>query len=381
MKVLPLFGKKKVQESEPSPEIPLFKEYQVRGATTGLEICNLGGQDAIVTGSLDSRGLAAISLDGDLLWSFDTGATVYSVAAGKFDNETVIYAGSNSKVFAITPEGKKLWEFQMPATKSKLFSGVVRLAKVTEDMAKLYGRNDVYHIATGKLNNENVIAAVAGGEYYYEGTQVIAKDGHLIGSMKRKSLGMQIPIATTGGLLDVSSKGDAILVLAAQAKSAYGFAPDIQAFSLEGKVVRKTKVDVDLVKKDRYVEGGVQDKHRGKLRAGWFGDKPVAVLGVMGGRSVAAIDLDGKQLWKCETAAKGDITAGVTDVAIGKMNEAPIVIAGTFNCKVHLISAEGRMIKSRTYESNVTNVAYGKIKVKDAFAVGTYAGKIYLYIV
>jgi outer membrane protein assembly factor BamB len=382
VKILPLFGKKKAQESEPSPEIPLFKEYQVKGATTGLEICNLNGEDAIVTGSLDSRGLAAISLDGDLLWNFDTGATVYSVAVGKFDNETMVFAGSNGKVFAVSPEGKKHWEFQMPATKSKMLGGLVRVAKVTADMAKLYGDDDVYHIATGKLNNEDVIAAMAGGEYYYEGTQVIAKDGHLIRSMKRKSLGMQIPIVTSGGLLDISSKGDTILMLAAQAKSAYGFAPDIQAFSLEGKVVCKTKVDVDLIRKNRYVEGGVQDKRRGKLRAGWFGDKPVAVIGLgMAGRSVAAIDLNGKQLWKYETAAKGDINAGVVDVAIGHMKGAPIVIAGTFNGKVHLISAEGQMIKSRMYESNITNVAYGKIKDKDAFAVGTFNGKIYAYLV
>lgn len=384
--ILPLFGKKKVQESQPSPEIPLYREYQVKGATTGLEICNLNGEDAIVTGSLDSRGLTAISPDGDLLWNFDTGATVYSVAVGRFDNETMVFAGSNAKVFALSPEGKKHWEFQMPATKSKIYGGFAQVAKVEADMLKQYGTNDVYHIATGKLDNEGVIVAMAGAEYFYEGAQVIAKNGQLIRSMKKKTLGIQIPINTFGGMMDISSKGDAILMIALQAKTAYGFSPDLQAFSLDGKVIHKTKVDVDPIKvgsgKTRYFEGGRQDKSRGKIKAGWFGDKPVAVIGLdVGGRSVVAVDLNGKQLWKYETAAKGDINAGVTDVAIGQMTGAPVVIAGTIDGKVHLISAEGQMIKSRMYESNIANVAYGKIKNRDAFAVGTFNGKIYVYLI
>ena len=378
---MPLFGKKKVQESQQSPDIPLFKEFQVKGATTGLEICKLNGEDAIVTASIDSRGLAAISLEGDPLWNFDTGGTVFSVAVANFDGETTIFAGSNTKVFAVTSEGNKLWEFQMPATKSKIIGGLMGVAKTLDDAAKHYGANDVYHIVTGKLNGENVIVAMAGREHFYEGAQVIAKNGQLIRSMKRKVMGMQSAIGAIGGLLDISPKGDSILMIASQTKSVYGFAPDVQAFSLEGKVIQKIKVDLDLIRQERYVEGGMQDKQRGRIRAGWFGDKPVAVVGAMGGRSVAAIDLDGKQLWKYETAGKGDVSAGITDVAIGKMKGAPIVIAGTFNSKVHLISAEGELIKSRNYESNVTNVAYGKIKDKDAFAVGTYSGKIYVYVI
>jgi len=47
---------------------------------------------------------------------------------------------------------------------------------------------------------------------------------------------------------------------------------------------------------------------------------------------------------------------------LGTLNGHSIVVIGTFNNTVHLVSSNGIRVDMWTYPSNVTNVASGKIK-------------------
>jgi hypothetical protein len=374
---MPLFGKKK--EEAPvlnRPKISKYKEYSVPGPTSGLAFANIQGKEAIIASALDARGFTAIDVDGEALWSFDTGATVYSLATANFGNNQVIVAGSGEKVFAVSDAGTELWRYPMPSTQSRWIKGALSFGKWTQEAGKRYGYNDVYHLTTGKLDGEDVVVAIAGWEHYYEGPQIISAQGKQICSLKRKALGMTTGFQVIGCLLDLSPRGDAVL---AALTATSGMFKEISVISKDGKIRGKLKVDIDMGPKDRYVEGGFQDKHRGKLVAGKLNDVDTVVIGSPETRSVGATSLDGRKLWKYETSPKGDVNAGINDIAIGMINGQSTVIVGTFDHCVHLITSDGRRLDSWRYPSNVTNVAYGKIKGKDAIAVGLYNGQIITY--
>ena len=374
---MPLFGgKKKEEASINKPEISKYKEYSVPGSTSCLALTDIQGKDAIVTSALKARGLIAMDVDGEKLWSFDTGATVYSLAIANFGGTRAIAAGSGEKVFAISETGEELWKYPMPSTQSRWIKGPLSLGKWTQEEAKIYGYNDVYHLTTGKLGGEDVVVAIAGWEHYYEGPQIISAEGKQVCPFKRKVIGTQQPFQVIGCLLDLSPHGDAIL---AALTAMSGMFKEVSVISKDGKIKDKLKVDMDMAPKDTYVEGGFRDKKRGKLVAGKLNGVDAVVLGSPETRSVGATSFDGKKLWKYEASPKGDINAGINDVAIGSINGQSVVIVGTFDHCVHLISGDGRRIDSWRYPSNVNNVAYGKINGKDAIAVGLYSGQICTY--
>jgi hypothetical protein len=376
---MPLFGGKKREETPilNRPKISQYKEYSVPGPTSCLVFGSFPGKEVIAASALNARGLVALSVDGEKLWSFDTGATVYSLAIANFGNKQVVVAGSGKKVFAISDAGTELWRYQMPSTQSRWIKGTLTMGKWTQEAGKRYGYNDVYHLATGKLDGEDVVVAIAGWEHYYEGPQVISAQGKQVCPFKRKVIGTQQPFQVIGCLLDLSPRGDA--VLAVLTSMSPGMLKEVSVISKDGKIKGKLKVDVDLAPKDRFTEGGFQDKHRGKLVAGKLNGIDSAVIGTPDTRSVGAVSLDGRKLWKYEASPKGDVNAGINDTAIGSINDQSMVIIGTFDHCVHLITGDGRRLDSWRYPSNVTNVAYGKIKGKDAIAVGLYSGQILTY--
>lgn len=375
---MPLFGRKKeVPLPFQKPIIMQYKDYLTPGATTGLAFCKIQGKDALVMSSLNSRGFSAVSTEGEKLWTFDTGATVYSLAVGNFSGQTVILAGSGEKVFAVSDAGKELWRYEMPVTKSRWIKGTLKLGQWTQEAGKLYGYNDVYHIATGKLDGQDVAVAIAGWEHYYEGPQVLSSKGEHIHSLKKKYWSGEYAIGVIECLLDLSPRGDSILAVVGGTRHLF---EEVSVISGEGKIVRKLKAKIDLGPKNRYTEGGVQDKNRGKLVAGKFDGTEVVVFGAPETRSVAALTLDGTQLWRYETASKGVTNSGINDVAIGSVNGHSIVAIGTFDHVVHLVSSNGAQIDAWRYPTNVTNVACGKIKGKDAIGVGLYNGQVTTYV-
>jgi outer membrane protein assembly factor BamB len=369
---MPLFGRKKKREALVfnKPKISKYKEYSVPGPTSCLALTNLQGKDAIVASALDARGLIAMDIDGGKLWSFDTGATVYSLAVANFGSTRAVVAGSGGTVFAISENGTELWQYPMPSTRSILMQDWIIW---TPDAVSRYGYNDVYHLATGKLDGEDVVIAIAGWEHYFEGPQIISTQGKQICSLKPKMDRMTDVFRVVGCLLDLSPRGDAILAVLA------GMFKEVSVISREGNIKDKLKVDVDTVPKIRYTKGAFQDKCRGKLVAGKLSGVDAAVLGSPETRSVGATSLDGRKLWKYEVSPKGDINAGINDIAIGSINDQPVVIIGTFDHCVHLISGDGHRLTSWRYPSNVTNVSYGKINGKDAIAIGLYNGQIFTY--
>lgn len=381
---MPLFGKKKKEVEAPinGPSIAQYKTYTVPGATSGLVFCSLRGKEALVAGALNTRGLVAMSVDGEKLWDFDTGATVYSVATASFGGKTNVIAGSGGKVFAVSDSGEELWQYQMPATKSMLMKGLTGFAGTLRNLEYTVGHDDVYHLVTGKLDGEDVVVAIAGGKYLTEGPQIISSRGEPRGALKAKTLGMERPIQIAGCLLDLSPSGDAIVAMIST--KAYGKASMI---SKDGKVLRDLNVHMDHANKAVQERSGplspyslIPDKFRGKLVAGKFGETSVIVVGTPIHRSVAAVSFDGTQLWNYETARKNDFPAGIYDVAIGSVNSQPVAIVGTMDGAVHLVSGNGSSLYSWKYENPVTNVAYGKIGGKDAIAVGQYTGQIFTYV-
>jgi hypothetical protein len=161
---------------------------------------------------------------------------------------------------------------------------------------------------------------------------------------------------------------------------------EVSVISSDGKVVKKLKAKLDLGPKDRYTQGGVQDKNRGKLVAGKLDGTDAVVFGAPETRSVAAVSLEGAQLWNYVTTEKGflgmsALNSGINDIALGSMNGHSIVVIGTFDGVIHIVSGNGARMDAWGYKSNVTNVACGKIKGKDALAVGLYNGQVIAYAV
>ncbi|MEM2111581.1 MAG: PQQ-binding-like beta-propeller repeat protein [Candidatus Bathyarchaeia archaeon] len=362
---MPLFGGKKKEEAlVPSkPKISKYKDYSVPGPTSCLALTNLQGKDAIVASALKARGLVAMDVDGEKLWSFDTGATVYSLAIANLGDTRVVVAGSGGKVFAISENGTELWRYSFPAT----HKAATKFAGFILEKEKRYGYNDVYHLVAGRLDGEDVIVAIAGLEYSFEGMQIISLQGKEICSLKK---------AVLGCLFDLSPRGDAILAALRAVLSAY---KEVSVISKDGEIKNKLKLDIDMAPKDRSNVGGFKDKYRGKLVAGKLNGVDAVVLGSPETRSVGAASLDGIKLWKYEASPKGEVNAGINDIAIGSINDQSVVIVGTFDHCVHLISGDGHRIDAWRYPSNVNNVAYGKIHGRDAIAVGLYNGEIFTY--
>jgi len=369
---MPLFGRKKKGEAPVlnKPKISKYKEYSLPGPTSGLALTNLQGEDAIVASALNTRGLIAMNVNGEKLWSFDTGATGYSLAIANFGNTRAVVAGSRGTVFAISENGKELWQYQMPSTRSILRQDWIVW---TPDTVSRYGYNDVFHLATGKLDGEDVVVAIAGWEHYFECPQIISAQGKQICSLKQKMHGMTDVFHVIGCLLDLSPRGDAILA------ALTGMFKKVSVISKDGKIKNKLKVDIDMVPKDRYTKEVFQDKCRGKLVAGKLNGVDAVVLGSPQTRSAGAASLDGKKMWKYEASPKGDVNAGINDIVIGSINNQSVVIIGTRDHCVHLISGNGRRIDSWRYPSSINNVAYGKINGKDAIAVGLYSGQVFTY--
>lgn len=378
---MPLFGRKKKEEEPPipKPQISQHKEHVVPGTPCGLVLCNLQNQEAMVVSSLEARGLTAMTVDGEKLWTYDTGATAYSLAVGDFTGQSIIFAGSNEKVFAISEAGKELWQYEMPATKSRFIKGLAGLGGKVADAEKRRGLQDVHHIATGKLDGEDVVIAMAGGLHGFEGPQILSSKGEHRGALKMKVLGRETGLTIAGGYLDLSPKGDAILALWPSASEKGS--NEVRALSRKGETIRKFKVDVDFAPTNRVTVGGIQDKFRGKLAAGKLDDIEAFVLGAPNYRSVAAVSLQGTQLWKYETSRKGVTDAGINDVAIGSIKGKSAVVIGTFDRAVHIVAGNGSRLDSWIYPTNVTNVAWGRIKGKDAIAVGLFNGQILTYTV
>jgi len=49
----------------------------------------------------------------------------------------------------------------MPSTQSRWIKGTPTMGKWTQEAGKRYGYNDVYHLATGRLDEEDVVVAIA----------------------------------------------------------------------------------------------------------------------------------------------------------------------------------------------------------------------------
>lgn len=378
---MPWFGRKKKEEepSIPKPQIRQHKEHVVPGTPCGLVLCSLLGQEAIVVSSLDARGLTAMTVEGEKLWTYDTGATAYSLAVGNSSGQSIIFAGSNEKVFAISDAGKVLWQYEMPTTKSRFVKGLAGLGRMVADADKRRGLQDVHHIAAGKLDGEDVVIAMAGGLHGFEGPQILSSEGEHRGSLKMKVLGRETGLTIAGGYLDLSPRGDAVFAL--WPSGSEKGSDEVRALSGKGETIRKFKLDVDFAPTRRVTVGGVQDNFRGKLVAGTLDGTEAFVIGAPNYRSVAAMALQGTQLWKYETSRKGVTDAGINDVAIGSIEGKSMAVIGTFDRAVHLVTGNGKRLDSWAYPTNVTNVAYGKIKGKDAIAVGLFNGQILTYTV
>jgi hypothetical protein len=319
----------------------------------------------------------AILVDGEKLWNFDTGETVYSLAATRFGDQQVIVAGSGEKVWAIDSSGKELWQYPMPKTESLFGKGLAKFAGGLHDIQKSLGYRDVFHLAAGKLGGRDVVVALAGLEHALMGPQVISSKGEHIMTLKAKVLGREGALGILGCMLDISPRGDAIVAVV----NSYKGLKQISLIDSKGEITKKFDVGIDYAPSDRHTVGGEQDKCRGKLVAGKLDGTDAVVLGSPSTRSVGAGSLDGAKLWCFETCRKGDVNAGINDVAIGTMNGRSVVVIGAFNNLVHLVAGNGAQIDTWGYSSNVTNVACGKIKGQDAIAVGLYSGQILTYTV
>ena len=373
--LMPWFGKKK-QEEPPISKLTVDKceEFRVPGPSSGLVFCTLQGKEAICASALHSKKIVAMTTAGAELWEFNTSDSVFSLAKANFAGKDVVIAGAGGKVLAISGEGEKLWEYAMPEG-SGIIAGLSSASVSLHELQNEIGFEDVYHIATGKLNGDDVVVAVAGGRYMTEGPQVITSSGERKCGLKTKTLGMTRPIQIAGCLLDLSPTGDALLGIVAY--KAYGKASVITE---EAKTIRDIKFHIDEARK----MGGalpIQDKRRGKLVGGKFGDKNVFIVGTPNHVSVAAVSLDGTQLWNYfSTRAIGPMT-GVNDIKIGSLDGKHVVIIGCNDGSVHVVDEAGRRLDSWEYPVSVTNVDWGKIEGKDAIAIGLYNGQILTYVI
>ncbi|MEM2130737.1 MAG: PQQ-binding-like beta-propeller repeat protein [Candidatus Bathyarchaeia archaeon] len=377
---MPLFGKRQ-EAREPAPIIkPIFRkfrEYWVPGTPTGLAFCNIQGKDGLIMSAMNARGLTAMTVEGEKLWTFDTGGTVFSLATANFGGQRVILAGSQAKVFAISESGHELWQYQMPETGSKITKLTLSAGRFTQTSAKRYGYNDVYRLTPGKFEGEDAVLAVAGWQYAYEGPQIISSKGEQICALKRKALGKQYGLLILATLIDFSPRGDAVLAVVSEVS--FSIMKEVSVIKKDGTIEKKLKFKIYHAPKDTYVKGGFQDKYRGKLVGGKFGETDVCVLGTPDTRSVAAISLDGDQLWNYETAYANDINAGINDIALGSILGQPVAVIGTFNHYLHIVTKDGRRLEMWAYPTNITDVAVGKIGEKDAIAVGLYNGQVFTY--
>jgi hypothetical protein len=258
---------------------------------------------------------------------------------------------------------------------SGIIAGLSSASVGLHELQNEIGFQDVYHIATGKLNGDDVIVAIAGGRYMTEGPQVITSSGQQRCALKTKTLGMTRPIQIAGCLLDLSPAGDALLGIVAY--KAYGKASVI---SEEAKTIRDIKFHIDEARKI----GGdlpLQDKRRGKLVGGKFGARNVFVVGTPNHVSVAAVSLDGTQLWNYFTTRAIGPMSGVNDIKIGSLAGNSAVIVGCLDSSVHIIDEAGRRLDFWECPAPVTNVDWGKIEGRDAVAVGLYDGQILTYTI
>ncbi len=372
---MPWFGKKK-QEKPPVSKLLVaqHKEYRIHGPTSGLAFCTLQGKEAICASALHSKKISAVALTGGDLWDFKTSDSVFSLAATNFGGKDVVIAGSGGKVLAVSETGEKLWQYAMPQG-SGVMAGLSSATVGLHELQNEIGYEDVYHIATGKLDGDDVVVAIAGGVYMTEGPQVITSEGEQRCALKTKTLGITRPIQIAGCLLDLSPVGDAILGMVNY--KAYG---KVSVISEEAKIIKDLKVHMDQARKG----GGdllLQDKRRGKLVSGKFGDKNVFVVGTPIHLSVAAVSLDGTQLWNYfPTRAIGPMS-GVNDIRIGSLSGKSAVVVGCSDGSVHVVDEAGRRLDSWEYPVPVTNVDWGKIEGKDAIAIGLYDGRILTYTV
>lgn len=372
---MPWFGKKK-QEEPPVSKLLVaqYKEYRIPGPTSGLAFCTLQGKEAICASALNSKKISAVTTAGEDLWDFKANDSVFSLATANFGRKDVVIAGSGGKVLAVSENGEKLWQYVMPQG-SGIMAGLSSATVGLHELQNEIGYEDVYHIATGKLNGDDVIVAVAGGVYMTEGPQVITSEGEQRCALKTKTLGITRPIQIAGCLLDLSPVGDAILGMVNY--KAYG---KVSVISEEAKIIRDLKVHIDEARKS----GGdllIQDKRRGKLVGGKFGEKNVFVVGTPNHISVAAVSLDGTQLWNYFTTRAIGSMSGVNDMKIGSLGGKSAVVVGCSDGSVHVIDEAGRCLDSWGYPVPVTNVDWGKIEGKDAIAVGLYDGRILTYVI
>lgn len=373
----PWFGKKK-QEEVPVSTLNLYEygEFRAPGPTSGLVFFKLKGKDAICASAINSRKIKAMTPDGDEIWAYTAAHSIFSLARASFEGKDTIIAGGGGKVIAISAEGEKLWEYTMPAGSgimAALSSGTSGLQRIMQDVI---GFEDVYHLATGKLNGDDVVVALAAGIYMTEGPQVIRSDGTQKCALKTKTLGMTRPIQIAGCMLDLSPKGDALLGMVVY--KAYG---KVSVITQEAKMVRDIKFHIDEARKP----GGplpLPDKRRGRLIGGKFGERDVFVVGTPIHASVAAVSLDGTQLWNYfTTRAIGPMT-GVNDVKIGSVGGKPAVLVGCLDNSAHIVDEGGhRMYYWEPGISPVTNVDWGKIDGEDAIVVGLYDGQIKAYTI
>lgn len=375
MNSMPLFGKKKQQEEPPANKLLVAKygEYRMPGPTSGLAFCTLQGKEAICASTLNSKRISAVAIAGGDLWDFKASDSVFSIVTANFAGKDVLIAGSGAKVLAISENGEKLWQYAMPQG-SGVMAGLSSATVGARELRNEIGYEDVYHVATGKLNGDDVVAAIAGGIYMTEGPQVITSEGEQRCALKTKTLGMTRPIQIAGCLLDFSPAGDAILGMVNY--KAYG---KVSVINEEAKIVKDLKVHIDEARKG----GGnlpLQDKRRGKLVGGKFGDKDVFVVGTPNHTSVAAVSLDGTQLWDYHTTRAIGPMSGVNDIDIGSLDGKPAVLIGCSDGSVHIVDEAGRCLSSWGYPVPVTNVDWGKMEGRDAIAVGLYDGQILTYV-
>jgi hypothetical protein len=369
----PWFGKKKQEEPDVSKLVRLeYRKYIVSGPTSGLAFCNLDGNEAICASALDSHKIKAWTTSGDQLWEFTSPYSVFSLVKGNFGGKDVIAIGGGGSVIAISEAGEKLWEYEMPEG-SGIMSGLSGATIGLHEMQNVVGFGDVYHLAAGKLNNDDVIVAVAAGKYLMEGPQVIDSRGEQVCALKTKTLGMTRPIQIAGCMLDLLPSGDGFLGMVAY--KAFGKASVI---TKEGKMIRDIKLHMDEARKPGSLLP-LQDKRRGGLVSGKFGNQNVFIASSPHHISVAAVSLDGPQLWNyLTTRAIGDFS-GVNDLKIGTLAGKPVVVAGCLDGSVHIIDEAGYRLDSWQSSIPVTNVGWGKIESKDAVAVGLYDGKVTTY--
>lgn len=373
---MPLFGKKK-QEEPPISKIQAkqLKEYKLNGPTSGLRFCNLKGKETLVASSLSAKKVSAMTPDGETLWSFTAGSPVLSLTTATFSGSNVVLAGSGGEVIAISETGKELWRYQMPEG-SGISAGLWNLGTPARDSAlNQLGTENVFFVTAGKLNGDDAIAAIARGSHMTEGPQIISSEGQLKSALKTKSLGMSRPVAIALSLLDFSPNGDAILGM--EYHKAFG---RVSVITEEGKSIKDFKVHIEEAR-DSGSPLPFKDKIRGRIVAGKFGGKNVFVIGTPYHISVAAVSLDGLQLWNYFTTRAKGPSSGVNDIQIGSLAGKLIVAVGCSDGSFHLVDEAGRRLDSWGYKYPVTNVACGIIGAKDAIAVGLYSGEIFAYTI